>query len=101
MVDISNDNLHVSVRKSSSFYQQLLFLFILFEFDALQLIFVLNVLQSVFFIFIKLNGVGASPLEKFLFKKENDNVCELKGASSKRNCIGTSNAQKRDLYCVF
>jgi len=50
---------------------------------------------------INLNGEGASPLEKFLFKKENDNVCELKGASSKRNCIGTSNAQKRDLYCVF
>jgi len=31
--------------------------------------------------FIKLNGEGAStpPLEKFLFKKENDNVCKLKG----------------------
>jgi len=35
--------------------------------------------------FINLNGKGASPLpiphplEKFLFKKENDNVCELKG----------------------
>jgi len=34
---------------------------------------------------INLNGEGASPLptahpiEKFLFKKENDNVCELKG----------------------
>jgi len=39
--------------------------------------------------------------EKFSFKKENDNVCELKGASRKRNCIGTSNAKKRDLYCVF
>jgi len=39
----------------------------------------------VFFIFIKLNGEGTTPLliphplEKFLFKKENDNVCELKG----------------------
>ena len=37
------------------------------------------------FIFIKLNGEGASPFpiphpfKKFLFKKENDNVCELKG----------------------
>jgi len=41
------------------------------------------------------------PLEKFLFKKENDSVCELKGGSSKQNCIGTSNAKKRDLYCVF
>jgi len=47
----------------------------------LQFIFVVNVLQSVFY--INLNGEGASPLphslEKFLFKKENDNVCELKG----------------------
>jgi len=38
-----------------------------------------------FFIIIKFNGEGASPLpiphplERFLFKKENDNVCELKG----------------------
>ena len=24
-----------------------------------------------------------------------------RGASSKRNCIGTSSAKKRDLYCVF
>jgi len=38
-----------------------------------------------FCIFIKLNGEGASPLpiphclEKYLFKKETDNVCELKG----------------------
>jgi len=37
------------------------------------------------FNFIKLNGKGASPLpiphplKRFLFKKENDNVCELKG----------------------
>jgi len=59
------------------------------------------------FIFIKLNGEGASPLpilhplEKFLFKKGNDNVCELKGASSKRNCIETSNAKNGDLYYVF
>jgi len=37
------------------------------------------------------------PLEKFLFKKENDNVCQ----SSKRNCVGTSNAKNSDLYCVF
>jgi len=60
-----------------------------------------------FFIIIKLNGEGASPLpiphllERFLFKKENDNVCELKGASSKQNCIGTSNAKNGDLYYVF
>ena len=61
-----------------------------------------------FFIIIKLNGEGAShlsiphPLERFLFKKENDNnVCKLKGASSKRNCIGTSNAKNGDLYHVF
>ena len=46
------------------------------------------------YIFIKLNGEGARPLliphpfEKFLFRKENDNVCE-------RNCIGTSNAKNR------
>ena len=58
-----------------------------------------------FLIIIKLNGEGASPLsiphplETFLFKKENDNVCEL--ASSKRNCIGTSNAKNGDLYYVF
>jgi len=37
------------------------------------------------FIVIKLNGKGARPLliphllEKFLFKKENDNVCEKGG----------------------
>jgi len=41
--------------------------------------------KAFFFIFIKLNGKGASPLpilhplDKFLFKKQNDNVCELKG----------------------
>jgi len=41
--------------------------------------------KACFFIFIKLNGEGASPLpifrslEKFSFKKENDHVCELKG----------------------
>jgi len=56
---------------------------------------------------MKLNGEGASPLhiphplEKFLFKKGNDNLCELKGASSKRNCIGTSNAKNGDLCYVF
>jgi len=42
-------------------------------------------IKACFFIFIKLNGEGASPLtiphilDKFLFEKENDNVCELKG----------------------
>jgi len=43
-----------------------------------------------------------TPLKSFfLFKKGNDNVCELKGASSKQNCIGTSNAKNGDLYYVF
>ena len=42
-----------------------------------------------------------TPLKSFLFKKGNYNVCELKGASSKRNCIGTSNAKNGDLYYVF
>ena len=36
-----------------------------------------------------------------LFKKENDNVCELKGASSKQNCIGTSNAKDRGPLLCF
>ena len=57
------------------------------------------------FIFYKIKwGEGKPipcPLEKFLFAKGNDNVCELKGASSKRNCIGTSNAKNGDLYYVF
>jgi len=78
-----------------------------FAFDALQFIFVVNVLQSVFFIFIKLNGEGASPfpvphpLENFLFKKEND-VCELKGGRPV-NGIASELPMQRiwDLYCVF
>jgi len=56
------------------------------------------------FTFIKLNGEGACPLpishplEKFLFKKENDNVCELKG-----NGIASELPMQRigDLYYVF
>ena len=49
-------------------------LFILFAFDALQFIFVVNVLQSVFF--IKLNGEGQAPspyptpLKSFYLKKK-------------------------------
>jgi len=38
------------------------------------------------------------PLEKFLFKKENDNACELKVNGIAE---GTSNAKNRDIYCVF
>ena len=58
-------------------------MFTLFSFDALQFIFVVNVLQSVFFYFYRNKWGGGKPPphtpEKFLFKKENDNVCELKG----------------------
>jgi len=63
--------------------------------------------KACFFIFIKLNGKGTSPLpipplDKFLFKKQNDNVCELKGRcpvnelhrNFQRKCNG-------DLDCVF
>ena len=50
---------------------KLLFLFTLFAFDALQFIFVVNVLQSPLPI--------PHPLKSFYLKKENDNVCELKG----------------------
>jgi len=64
--------------------------------------------KACFFIFIKLNGEGASPLpiphplEKFLFKKENDNVCELKGGR-RVNGIASELPMQRigDLYCVF
>jgi len=62
---VSNDSLHISVHKSSSFvlFNSNYFLCLhYFAFDALQFIFLVNVLQSVFFIFIKLNGEGASPL---------------------------------------
>ena len=48
-------------------------MFTLFAFDTLQFIFIVNVLQSVLFYFYKIKWGG------FLFKKENDNVCELKG----------------------
>jgi len=64
--------------------------------------------KACFLIFIKLNGEGASPLpiphplEKFLFKKENDNVCELKGGRTV-NGIASELPMQRigDLYCVF
>jgi len=62
----------------------------------------------VFFIFIKLNEEGASPLpihnplENFLFKKENDNVYEFKGGRPV-NGIASKLPMQRigDLYCVF
>ena len=61
-----------------------------------------------FLIIIKLNGEGASPLsishplEKFVFKKENDNVCELKGGRPV-NGIASELPMQRigDLYYVF
>ena len=42
------------------------------------------------------------PLEMFLFKKENDNVCELKGGRPV-NGIASELPMQRigDLYCVF
>ena len=57
---------------------------------------------------MKLNGEGASPLhiphplEKFLFKKGSDNVCELKGGRPV-NGIASELPMQRigDLYCVF
>jgi len=65
----------------------------------------------VFFIFIKLNGEGASPLhiphslEKFLFNKESDNECEFKGGCPV-NGIALELPMQRTgtfnlLYCVF
>jgi len=78
-------------------------MFTLFAFNALQFIFVVNVLQSVFFyFFIKINGEGASspiphPLEKFLFKKESDNVCEFKGGCPV-NRIASENPMQRIGY---
>jgi len=63
----------------------------------------------VFFYFYKtLNGEGASPLpiphplENFLFKKENDNVCELKGGRPVNGIASELPVQRiGDLYCVF
>ena len=60
--------------------------------------------KACFFIFVKLNGEGASPhpLEKFLFKKENDNVCELKGGRTVNEIASELPMQRiGDLYCVF
>ena len=37
----------------------------------------------------------------FYFKKKMIMCASRRGASSKRNCIRTSNAKHRDLYCVF
>ena len=49
-------------------------------------------------------GQAPSPhlLEKYLFKKENDNVCELKGGRTV-NGIASELPMQRigDLYCVF
>jgi len=56
--------------------------------------------KACFFTFIKLNGEGASPLpiphplEKFLFKKESDNVCELEGGCPV-NGIASENTMQR------
>jgi len=60
------------------------------------------------FYFYKIKWGGASPLpiphslEKFLFKKENNNVCELK-ARCTVNGIASELPMQRigDLYCVF
>jgi len=59
------------------------------------------------YFFIKLNGEGASSLPiphpfKFLFKKENDNVCELKNGRTV-NGIASELPRQRigDLYCFF
>jgi len=51
-------------------------------------------------------GQAPSPyptsLKSFYFKKKMIMCASWRGgASSKWNCIGTSNAKKRDLYCVF
>jgi len=63
--------------------------------------------KACFLFFIKLNGEGASPLpiphplEKFLFKEENDNVCELKGG---RPVIGIASelpVQRIGIFIVF
>ena len=61
-----------------------------------------------FKIFYKIKWGGGKPpphthpLEKFLFKKENDNACELKGGRPVNGIAeGTSNAKNRDIYCVF
>ena len=40
-------------------------------------------------------------LQSFYLKKKMIICASWKGASSKQNCIGNSNAKKRDLYCVF
>jgi len=56
--------------------------------------------KACFFIFIEINGEGASPLpipqplEKFLFKKESDNVCEFKGGCPV-NEIASENPMQR------
>jgi len=52
--------------------------------------------KACFCIFIKLNAEGASPLpiEKYLFKKENANVCEFKGGCPV-NGIASENPMQR------
>ena len=69
------------------------FLFTLFAVDALQFIFVVNVLQSVLFYFYKIK-YHTPPPEKFFYLKNEMIMCASwrGGASSKRNCMGTSNA---------
>ena len=41
----------------------------------------------------------SAPLKSFHLKKKT--IMCAREASSKRNCIGTSNANNRDLFCVF
>jgi len=61
----------------------------------------------VLFYFYKIKCEGASPLpiphplEKFLFKKENDNVCELKGGVQYGIASELPMQRIGDLYYVF
>jgi len=63
--------------------------------------------KACFFIFIKLNGEGACPLpipyllEKFLFKKENDNMCELKGGRPVNGIALELPMQRIETFIVF
>jgi len=64
--------------------------------------------KACFLFIIYLNGEGASPLpiphplEKFLFKIENDNVCELKGGWRPVNGIASElPVQRRGTFIVF
>ena len=60
-----------------------------------------------FVIIIKLNGEWASPLpiphplERFLFKKENDNVCELKGGRPVNGIAAELSMQRMGTFITF